>query len=52
MGHDPNLFEDPDDFKPERWFRDKNKQKEKVIHPFSFLPFGFGTRMCIGERRF
>ncbi|XP_077994211.1 1,25-dihydroxyvitamin D(3) 24-hydroxylase, mitochondrial-like [Glandiceps talaboti] len=46
MGRDPVLFEDPLEFKPERWIRDENEH----FDGFRFLPFGFGPRMCIGKR--
>lgn len=39
-------FKDPLEMKPERWLRE-NKDK---THAFSALPFGFGTRMCLGRR--
>lgn len=38
-------FKQADKFIPERWLTD-----EKQHHPFLFLPFGFGRRMCIGRR--
>lgn len=43
---DPEHFPDPDFFDPER-FNEKNVHK---IHPFSYLPFGSGPRVCIGQR--
>ncbi len=39
------LFEDPTQFKPERWLRKDGPQQ----HPFTLLPFGFGPRQCYGE---
>ncbi|XP_072049592.1 1,25-dihydroxyvitamin D(3) 24-hydroxylase, mitochondrial-like [Amphiura filiformis] len=42
---DPKLFDNPNEFKPERWL-----QNEKKYHPFASLPFGHGTRMCVGRR--
>jgi cytochrome P450 len=39
---DPSIWEDPDDFRPER-FAHGRKQP-----PFSFVPFGGGPRACIG----
>ena len=38
-------YKDSLDFQPERWLRG-NKDEN---HPFSNLPFGFGTRMCLGK---
>ena len=47
MGRNPELFEDPLEYKPERWLRDDTHKSP--YHAFGFLPFGFGTRMCLGK---
>lgn len=44
--HDPKHFEQPEKFMPERW-TSENKDK---INPYTFLTFGIGPRMCIGNR--
>lgn len=46
LHHDPNLFENPEKFDPER-FSDANKDS---IKSGSYLPFGIGPRHCIGNR--
>lgn len=45
--YDPQYFENPDVFDPER-FNDENK---KNIVPGSYIPFGVGPRNCIGEQK-
>lgn len=40
------LFERADEFLPERWDRSVNGHTKK---PFASLPFGFGTRACLGK---
>lgn len=46
MHHDPDIWEDPEQFRPERFFKE-NRDK---IHPIGWLPFGAGPRSCIGLR--
>nr|XP_054917823.1 cytochrome P450 3A41-like isoform X1 [Dermacentor andersoni] len=43
---DPEYFPEPDKFNPER-FLPENKDS---IKPFTFMPFGYGPRSCIGMR--
>lgn len=40
-------FKEADKFRPERWI---DPIEKTTIHPFSLLPFGWGTRMCMGKR--
>ncbi|GFG30431.1 hypothetical protein Cfor_03673, partial [Coptotermes formosanus] len=35
-------------FIPERWIKDDPLHNK--AHPFLTMPFGFGSRMCIGRR--
>ncbi|XP_077977790.1 1,25-dihydroxyvitamin D(3) 24-hydroxylase, mitochondrial-like [Glandiceps talaboti] len=52
IARDPEYFKDPHEFKPERWLQRRKRQHnpEENFHVFLSLPFGFGTRMCIGRR--
>ncbi|KAL4226163.1 hypothetical protein ACF0H5_014149 [Mactra antiquata] len=47
MFDDVQYFENPEEFKAERWLRDGSAEN---IHPYILTPFGFGTRMCAGRR--
>nr|XP_023024029.1 cytochrome P450 9e2-like [Leptinotarsa decemlineata] len=42
LHHDPEYFENPYKFDPER-FNDENKNK---IEPYQYMPFGMGPRNC------
>ncbi|MCB9348376.1 MAG: cytochrome P450 [Lewinellaceae bacterium] len=41
----PSLWDDPEAFRPERFSRERKKE----YHPFAFMPFGGGPRLCIGN---
>lgn len=45
--HDPNNYNDPEKFNPERFF---NKQEKLGLSEPTFLPFGIGPRRCIAYR--
>ncbi|KAI5634846.1 cytochrome p450 domain-containing protein [Phthorimaea operculella] len=42
-------FPRPKEFIPERWI-EGGPLSHKNSHPFTWMPFGFGVRMCIGRR--
>jgi cytochrome P450 len=42
--HDPDIWEDPARFNPERF----SKENKKEIGHFEYFPFGGGPRLCIG----
>ena len=42
--HDPRFWQDPEEFRPERWMGDAKKKQTK----YAYLPFGGGRRSCIG----
>ena len=46
--HNPEVFDDPDSFKPER-FLDSKGHYISTRHP-GFIPFGMGRRVCLGEK--
>ncbi|KAI0352615.1 CyP450 monooxygenase [Trametes cingulata] len=45
--HDPEVYDDPDVFRPERFIRD-SKLDDAIRDPASFV-FGFGRRICPGR---
>ncbi len=44
LHRDERWFAEPDRFAPERWLRSHAQE------PFTYLPFGVGPRICIGQR--
>ena len=54
-GLNPDLVEDPHEFRPERWLADavearKGTPSEIIDHPFMAEPFSQGARKCPGSR--
>ncbi|KMQ91031.1 cytochrome p450 9e2 [Lasius niger] len=47
LHHDPQYFEEPAKFDPERFL---GERKKKSLNSGAYLPFGLGPRMCIGNR--
>lgn len=43
--NDPQYFENPDEYRPERFHPDECSERNKLI----YLPFGDGPRACIGK---
>ncbi|GIY74220.1 probable cytochrome P450 49a1, partial [Caerostris darwini] len=43
-------FDDPLDFKPERWLDETQTKFERKSHPYIVTPFSHGLRRCIGQR--
>ncbi|KAK2147276.1 hypothetical protein LSH36_561g00012 [Paralvinella palmiformis] len=46
LHHDPDFWENPSEFRPERFLQDNG---ELAPRPDSFLPFSAGKRVCLGE---
>ncbi|EDV24788.1 uncharacterized protein TRIADDRAFT_56953 [Trichoplax adhaerens] len=49
LSRDESVFDEATKIKPERWIR-TSSSSQRQHSPFSFVPFGFGPRMCIGRR--
>jgi len=47
MQHSTHLWSNPEAFDPDRF---KENDGQTSVRPFSFLPFGCGPRMCMGNK--
>ncbi|OQR75371.1 cytochrome P450 2J6-like [Tropilaelaps mercedesae] len=47
--HDPNVYDHPEEFRPERFLRTTETGELKVHKSESLIPFSFGKRACPGE---
>lgn len=47
MCRNPDVFEDPNTFRPERFEATTTNETQ---NPFSYIPFSAGPRNCIGQK--
>ncbi|XP_055604873.1 cytochrome P450 4d1-like isoform X2 [Uranotaenia lowii] len=47
MGNDPDYFENPEQFRPERFSVETSAEKN---NPYRYVPFSAGPRNCIGQK--
>nr|AUV64095.1 flavonoid 3'5'hydroxylase [Euphorbia pulcherrima] len=50
IGRDPNTWENPLEYNPERFMTEKNAKIEPRGNDFELIPFGGGRRICAGYR--
>lgn len=52
LSTDEEYFKKGNEFLPERYLKKSSSENAELQgqNPFAFLPFGFGSRMCIGKR--
>jgi len=54
MQRNPEIYPDPEDFKPERFqFTQENHGQSTIAssrHPYAFIPFSAGPKHCIGQK--
>ncbi|XP_019426839.1 PREDICTED: flavonoid 3',5'-hydroxylase 1-like [Lupinus angustifolius] len=50
IGRDPNVWENPLEFNPERFLSGKNAKIDPRGNDFELIPFGSGRRICAGTR--
>ncbi|KAK6986032.1 1 25-dihydroxyvitamin D(3) 24-hydroxylase mitochondrial [Biomphalaria glabrata] len=53
LGHCDKYFDDPEEFRPERWLKQATTDAERSLkhkQAIISMPFGFGKRNCAGRR--
>ncbi|XP_058210929.1 flavonoid 3',5'-hydroxylase 2-like [Rhododendron vialii] len=50
IGRDPDVWENPLEFDPERFMSGKNAKMDPRGNDFELIPFGAGRRICAGTR--
>nr|AIY51702.1 flavonoid 3',5'-hydroxylase [Penstemon neomexicanus] len=50
IGRDPDVWEDPLNFNPDRFMSGKNAKIDPRGNDFELIPFGAGRRICAGTR--
>ncbi|KAL0296150.1 UNVERIFIED_CONTAM: cytochrome [Sesamum radiatum] len=45
---DPQVWENPSEFRPDRFLKDNAENFDYIGNNFQFLPFGSGRRVCPG----
>lgn len=48
LQRDPNLWKDPNKFKPERFDKENDENELGHYYSYKFIPFGVGRRACPG----
>lgn len=49
LGMDPEIFKNHEKFDPERFMRNRDKEKYPEIPRLQQIPFSYGQRNCIGQ---
>lgn len=51
MHRDKEIYgPDAEEFNPERWDADNNKDRNSAMYTWSYLPFNGGPRICLGQQ--
>ena len=50
LHHDPEQFDQPEKYIPERFCSETSTSTSTRRHPFAYLPFSAGPRNCIGQK--
>jgi len=49
LHRNPEFWDRPDEFLPERWSRDSDSNDKGITTPGAYMPFAFGPRNCVGQ---